>query len=112
LKEKCRSEFESISTALSATQQQVNETLRHMGLSVDEVRCPKSGYSIDMLATAHWGREARSAAACAPRKWKLMVLRIFFASKAFTGANGAGEREQYHQILNPSAQNTNYEIRL
>jgi len=49
LKEKCRSEFESIFTALSATQQQVSETLRHMGLSVDEVRCPESGYSIDML---------------------------------------------------------------
>ena len=32
------------------TQQQVSETLRHMGLSVeDEVRCPKSGYSIDMV---------------------------------------------------------------
>jgi hypothetical protein len=32
------------------TQQQVSETLRHMGLSVeDEVCCPKTGYSIDMI---------------------------------------------------------------
>jgi hypothetical protein len=33
----------------SASQQQVSDTLRGMGLSVkDEFRCPKSGYSIDM----------------------------------------------------------------
>ena len=32
-----------------ASQQQVSNTLRGMGLSVeDEFRCPKSGYSIDM----------------------------------------------------------------
>jgi len=51
LKETCRSAFVGASTAPSATQQQVSETLRRIGLSVeDEVRCPKSGYSIDMLA--------------------------------------------------------------
>jgi hypothetical protein len=37
-------------TAPSFSQQQVSERLRHMGLSVeDEVCCPKSGYSIDMI---------------------------------------------------------------
>ena len=42
--------FEGSKTAPSATQQQVSETLCQMGLSVeDEVRCPKSGYAIDML---------------------------------------------------------------
>jgi hypothetical protein len=51
LKDTCRLAFEGAQTNPSATQQQVSETLRHMGLSVeDEVRCPKSGYSIDMLA--------------------------------------------------------------
>jgi hypothetical protein len=51
LKEACRSAFEGKRTAPSAAQQQVSETLRHMGFSVeDEVRCPKSGYSIDLLA--------------------------------------------------------------
>ena len=50
LKDTCRLAFEGAQTNPSATQQQVSETLRHMGLSVeDEVRCPKSGYSIDML---------------------------------------------------------------
>jgi len=50
LKETCREAFEGAKSAPSATQQQVSETLRHMGLSVeDEVRCPKSGYSIDMI---------------------------------------------------------------
>jgi hypothetical protein len=37
----------------SASQQQVSDTLRGMGLSVeDEFRCPKSGYSIDMRVNA------------------------------------------------------------
>ena len=50
LEETCRVAFECTKTVQSATQQQVSETLRHMGLSVeDEVRCPKSGYSIDMI---------------------------------------------------------------
>jgi hypothetical protein len=53
LKEACRSAFETSATSPSATQQQVSETLRHMGLWVeDEVRCPKSGYSIDMHVVA------------------------------------------------------------
>ena len=51
LKEMCREAFGCAKSAPSATQQQVCETLRHMGLSVkDEGRCPQSGYSIDMLA--------------------------------------------------------------
>ena len=51
LKDTCRVAFEGAQTNPSATQQQVSETLRHMGLLVeDEVRCPKSGYSIDMRA--------------------------------------------------------------
>jgi len=50
LKAACRSAFECRETVPSATQQQVSETLRILGLSVElEVRCPKSGYSIDML---------------------------------------------------------------
>ena len=50
LKETCRVAFECTQSAPSATQHQVSETLRHMGLSVeDEVRCTKSGYSIDMI---------------------------------------------------------------
>jgi hypothetical protein len=50
LKKACPWAFESTKTAPSATQQQVSETLCRMGLSVeDEVHCPKSGYSIDML---------------------------------------------------------------
>jgi hypothetical protein len=51
LKDVCRLVFEGTPTDPSATQQQVSETLRLIGLCVeDEVRCPKSGYSIDMLA--------------------------------------------------------------
>ena len=50
LKATCRSAFEDAQANPSASQQQVGKTLRDMGLSVeDEVRCPKSGYSIDML---------------------------------------------------------------
>jgi hypothetical protein len=50
LKETCREAFEGEQIRPSASQQQVSETLRHMGLSVeDEVRCPKSGYSMDMI---------------------------------------------------------------
>jgi hypothetical protein len=49
---------EGTQTAPSVTHKQVSETLRHMGLSVeDELRCPKSGYHIDMLTTSAGGRE-------------------------------------------------------
>jgi hypothetical protein len=50
LTDACREAFLGAPLDPSATQQQVSETLRHIGLSVeDEVRCPKSGYYIDML---------------------------------------------------------------
>jgi len=53
LKEKvgpsCQAAFIGVPVHLSASQQQVSDTLLGMGLSVeDEFRCPKSGYSIDM----------------------------------------------------------------
>jgi hypothetical protein len=53
LKEKigpsCEAAFIGVPVHPSASQQQVSDTLRDMGLSVqDEFRCPKSGYSIDM----------------------------------------------------------------
>ncbi len=64
LKEACRWAFEGTKTAPSATQQQVILTLCQMGLSVeDEVRCPKSGYSIDMHdSTLGMGGESSSSA--------------------------------------------------
>ena len=49
LKEKCRAAFIGSPVQPSASQQQVSDTLRDMGLSVeDEFECPKSCYSIDM----------------------------------------------------------------
>jgi hypothetical protein len=53
LKEKlgpsCQAAFIGMPVHPSASQQQVSDTLRGMGLSVkDEFRCPKSGYSIDI----------------------------------------------------------------
>ena len=70
LKETCRDAFECAKSAPSATQQDVGETLRHMGMLVeDEARCPKSGYSIDMITTAAGGKEARGAAARARGRW-------------------------------------------
>jgi hypothetical protein len=53
LKEKlgalCQAAFIGVPVHPSANQQQVSDTLRGMGLSVeDEFQCPKSGYSIDM----------------------------------------------------------------
>jgi hypothetical protein len=45
----CQAAFIGAPVHPSASQQQVSDTLRDMGLSVeDEFRCPKSGYSIDM----------------------------------------------------------------
>jgi hypothetical protein len=57
LKEKlgpsCQAAFIGVPVHPSASQQQVSDTLRGMGLSVeDEFRCPKSGYSIDMRVHA------------------------------------------------------------
>jgi hypothetical protein len=53
LKEKlgssCQTAFIRVTVHPSASQEQVSDTLRGMGLSVeDEFRCPKSDYSIDM----------------------------------------------------------------
>ena len=123
LKETCRSAFEGTKTNPSAAQQRVSKTLRDIGLSVeDEVRCPKSGYSIDMLvvhdSTLEIGGERSSG-----RTWALEFdgPSHFLASGAPTGATllkrrhlealghalvivpfwewsgckGAGEREQY-----------------
>ena len=45
----CQAAFIGLSVHPSASQLQVSDTLRGMGLSVeDEFRCAKSGYSIDM----------------------------------------------------------------
>jgi len=46
----CRAAFEQQATQASASQQQVSKALRRMRLSVEEeARCPRSGYSLDML---------------------------------------------------------------
>jgi hypothetical protein len=48
----------------SASQQQVSDTLRGMGLSVeDEFRCPKSGYSIDMRVHMRLNEKSSTGAA-------------------------------------------------
>ena len=91
LKEACREAFECAKSAPSATQQQVSETLRRLGLSVeDEARCPKSGYSIDMLVhDKPWGALViggeRSSSA---RTWAVEYdgPKHFLASGAPTGA--------------------------
>jgi hypothetical protein len=74
LKETCRKAFECAQTNPSATQQQVSETLCRLGLSVeDEARCPKSGYSIDMLVHVHSLGGERSSRGGA--WWSSTVLR-------------------------------------
>ena len=46
----CRTAFVLLATQASASQQQVSKALRRMQLSVEEeARCPRSGYSLDML---------------------------------------------------------------
>ena len=46
----CRAAFAECDVTESRTQQQVSDTLRSMGMAVeDEYICPLSGYSIDML---------------------------------------------------------------
>ena len=46
----CRAAFVGGTTQSSRSQTEVSQTLRGMGLSVeDEARCPTSGYSLDML---------------------------------------------------------------
>jgi hypothetical protein len=88
-KDACREAFEGAPTAASATQQQVSETLRHMGLSVeDEVRCPKSGYSIDMLVHDRSPRRMESESSSKERMWAVEFdgPHHFLASRAPTGA--------------------------
>jgi hypothetical protein len=123
LKEACLSAFAGTATAPSATQQEVSKMLGCMGLSVeDEARCPRSGYSIDMLvhrsALAMGGEKSSRGEAWAV---EFDGPLHFLASRAPTGATllkrrhlqllghalvsvpywewdackGAGEREQY-----------------
>ena len=123
LKETCREAFECAKSAPSATQQQVSETLRHTGMSVeDEVRCPKTGYSIDMIVQDS-GRGMGGERNSSTGTWAVEFdgPSHFLTSRAPTGATllkrrylqllghtlvsvpywewercqGAGEREQY-----------------
>ena len=123
LKETCLEAFVCAKAAPSGTQQQVSETLRHMGMSVeDEVRCPKSGYSIDMMvhdsgrgmggernsSTGTWAVEfdgplhfltsrAPTGATLLKRR-HLRLLGHALVSVPYwewSGCKGAGEREQY-----------------
>jgi len=126
LKETCRSAFEGASAAPSTTQQQVSETLRRMGMSVqEEVRCPKSGYSMDMLvyeSAPGMGGERSSRggawavefdgpshflASGAPTGATLLKRRLMqllghaLVSVPYwewSGLRGVGEREQYLKI--------------
>ena len=89
LKEACREAFECSKSAPSAMQQQVSETLRRIGLSVeDEVRCPKSGYSIDMIAVLSPGREMGGESSSSASTWAVELdgPDHFLASRAPTGA--------------------------
>ena len=125
LKETCREAFECAKSAPSVTQRQVSETLRHMGLIVeDEARCLRSGYSIDMLVHVHdSGRGMGGERNNSKGTWAVEFdgPSHFLASGAPTGATllkrrhlqllghalvsvpywewdecrGAGEREQY-----------------
>jgi hypothetical protein len=125
LKETCREAFECAKSAPSVTQRQVSETLRHMGLTVeDEARCLRSGYSIDMLVHVHdSGRGMGGERNNSKGTWAVEFdgPSHFLASGAPTGATllkrrylqllghtlvsvpywewercqGAGEREQY-----------------
>ena len=123
LKETCREAFECAKSVPSVTQRQVSETLRHMGLTVeDEARCLSSGYSIDMLVHDS-GRGMGGEKNNSKGTWSVEFdgPSHFLASGAPTGATllkrrylqllghtlvsvpywewdrcqGAGEREQY-----------------
>jgi hypothetical protein len=122
LKATCRSAFEGAQANPSASQQQMSKTLRDMGLSVeDEVRCQKSGNTIDMLGHAHDSAVETGGERSSGRVWAVDGPSHFLASGAPTGATllkrrhlellghalvsvpywewsgckGAGEREQY-----------------
>jgi hypothetical protein len=123
LKEACREAFECTKSAPSATQQQVSETLCQLGLSVeDEVRCPKSGYSIDMLVhvpdsslggekssrggawavefdgPSHFLASGAPTGATLLKRRHLQLLGHALVSVPhweWSGCKGAGEREQY-----------------
>jgi len=67
LQDACRCAFVGVMADPSVTQLEVSETLRRMGLSVqDEFRCPTSGYTIDMLVhdCALAVQDAKNSSAC------------------------------------------------
>jgi hypothetical protein len=88
LKETCREVFECTKTVPSATQQHVSETLRHMGLSVEdtEVRCPKSGYSIDIIVHDCGRRMGGERSSTVPWAVEFDGPAHFLTSRAPTGA--------------------------
>jgi hypothetical protein len=125
LRETCRAAFEGERTAPSKTQQQVSETLRQMGLSVeDEVRCPSSGYSIVYVHESCWGMGGERSSSTSTWAVEFDGPSHFLTSRAPTGATllkrrhlqllghalvtvpcwewaaceGAGERVQYLRV--------------
>jgi hypothetical protein len=82
----CKVAFLSVPVQHPARQQQVSNTLRDIGLAVeDEFRCPKSGYSIDM-----WVQDKREQGTSGNIEvgWAIEFdgPSYFLASKAPTGA--------------------------
>ena len=98
LKETCLEAFVCAKAASSGTQQQVSETLRHMGMSVeDEVRCPKSGYSIDMMVhDSGRGREGERSSSTGTWVVEFDGPSHFLTSRAPTGAT---QLERRHSEL-------------
>jgi hypothetical protein len=124
LKEKlgssCQSAFVGVPVHPSVSQQQVSDTLRGMSLSVvDEFRCPKSGYSIDMRvnsksstgAAAGWAVEFDGPShfltcrlpvgGTLMKRWHLELLGYTVVRLSFwewdqlTGSDELSERKEY-----------------
>jgi hypothetical protein len=108
LKATCRSAFEDAQANPSASQQQISKTLRDMRMSVeDEVQCPKSGYSIDMLVHAHDSTLETGGESSSGRVWAVEFdgPSHFLASGTPTGATlltasgAAGTLSLQHALL-------------
>jgi hypothetical protein len=82
----CKAAFVAQCTKASASQEQVSDALRGMGLWVeDEFRCTKSGYSIDMRV---WGSISQDVANTCGAGWAVEFdgPSHFLACRAATGA--------------------------
>jgi hypothetical protein len=99
----CKSAFFTAPAQPSASQQQVSDTLRGMGLWMeDEFQCPKSGYSIDMRVQDKRADLGVGLAIEFDGPSHFLACKASVPSWEWDGLSGMDERRKYLEEANPT----------